>query len=1001
MFWIRKNSIPIHIGVIVFLTALMSWITYCFNVRPYNQVISQPQFNYFHHLSQYKEIIEQSGMWKWYSSFFIVDLLWAPTVLLLVFRLVTSTTKHKEKKRTALVWILLVSSILAYVFDILENISYLSIPTQILSFMTFDEMVNLKNLFYALVIFSILLFLYQYFVYPHLSEIRRSIKATRFSLIIIILLLLLSTQMDQGSTVIIHLLQNPLNIIAALIFLNVLALACAHYPDYIDMNLNHDENVKWDMKPEWIKKLGIGFILYTYQNEPKLLKTNQALQRQAPQHQASKKDFDGKNFISHFRKSMGGILWLTWLYTLLFIFNKYTDIHFSVNTLIILFALGYGFLYHVCNRTKKDWEGHFLKRQKDFEDAITNPNKTEKEKQLHELIKPRFRIFFLATLISFLLVMVLASLTIYFACQKDWEMSGLFLFLTSGINLIFYIFFQHFRKVYSYYTTPVYLRWLLIPYLNDDYVYILFFWLMGLIGLSSIIYFTSNPSCVNPLVFILIFFYLYYGFFTNLLKHHIYYKSPDTPKADKWWLKLEEKFFITYVPILPLLIFAWFVFAGQAGNKLHVLHPVSPQGEELSVDAYLKKYAEIHDTAKYHPFFLATYGGGLRASVWTMLLLEKMENDTSRFYNSTLAMSGVSGGFVGLSMYNAIHKEYHDANTFRLKIDTIGLHNILSIEVAYLLGADLVRDMQPFRPCFKYTDRAGRTMQEYASLVQPDIIKRDTILETGFRDYWRKGYDQAAGGFIPALIGNTTGTHGRYGVAFSVRPDTFNRVFPAAVDILTVSNGTIKYLDATSTTERFPLFSPSGQIEEKGHFLDGGYFENSGLLSLMNFYTFIQKNNPDNIPLDSARIILIINSKDSYIRHVLGDSVIAKNELSTGELMAIVSTVTNIDVLPLSLEEKCKNDFGKNFIRIYLPYPISYSDVTSLIHGEPDDPIGVQKKINASNDTINATWNKYSKTHTMVPPALARVLSEPAVEYLNVMINHPEVQAQLNRIKYN
>ncbi len=994
MAWIRNISLRTHIIAIVFLSLLITWITYCFNVGPYHQVISHPQFNHFNHLDQYKDIIVHSGMWNWYRSFFIVDLLWAPTVLLLIFRLATIKAKQIEKKWTGLIWILLVSSILAYAFDILENISYLSIPRQPLSFMTINEIVNLKNLFYALVVFSFLLFLYQYFIYPHLGEIRRSVKATRFSLIICILLLLLTTQMDQGSTVIIHLLEHPLNIVAAILFLNVLALACAHYPDYVDMNTTHDEKVIWDMKPAWMKTIGIGFILYSFQDAPTGLRANLV-----PQRQASNSYTYAKKFIGHFRKGIGGFLWLTWLYTLLFLYKKYTYPELPLNTLIILLSIAYGYLYHICSQIKNKWDAHFTKHKKEFEDAITNSNKREKEKVLQTLITPMFKAFFLATLISFLLVMVLASLTIYFACQKDWEMSGLFLFLTSGINLIFYIFFQHFRKVYSYYTTPVYFRWLLIPYLNDDYVYILFFWLMGLIGLSSIIYFTTNPSCVNPLVFILIFFYLYYGFFTNLLKHHIYYKSPDTPKADKWWLKLEEKFFISYVPILPLLIFAWFVFAGQAGNKLHVLHPVSPQGEELSVDAYLKKYTEIHDTSKYHPYFLATYGGGLRASVWTMLLLEKMEEDNPRFYNSTLAMSGVSGGFVGLSMYNAIREEYNNKDTIRSKIDTIGKHNILSIEVAYLLGADLIRDMEPYRSSFIYTDRAGRSMREYASLVQPDVAKRDTILKFGFRDYWRKGYDQSSSGFTPALIGNTTGTHGRYGVAFSVKPDTFNNVFPAAVDILTVSKGSIKYLDATSTTERFPLFSPSGQIEEKGHFLDGGYFENSGLLSLMNFYSYIQKNNQEHIPLDLARIILIINSKESYIRHVLGDGVIAKNENSAGELLAIVSTVTNIDVLPLSLEEKCKNDFGNNFIRIYLPYPISYNDVTSLIHGEPDDPIGIQKKINASNFTIDSIWNTYSKEKTKVPPALARVLSEPAVQYLHVMIHHPEVQAQLNMLK--
>jgi len=799
--------------------------------------------------------------------------------------------------------------------------------------------------------------------------------------------------MDQGSTVIIHLLHHPLNIIAVLVFMNVLALACAHYPDYIDMKTFPDDKVTWDMKPEWMKKLGMGFILYTYNNKSGALKAKEAPQRQA----TNKYDFS-KNFVTHFRKSIGGILWLTWLYTLLYIFNKYADINFSVNGLIILLAVGYGLLYHACNVTKKKWDAHFTDHQEEFAIAITDSNAKQREKKLQELIEPRFRIFFIATLLTFLLVIILASFTVYYACLRQWEISGLFLFLTSGINLKFYIFFQHFRKVFSYYKAPVYLRWLLIQHLNDDYIYIIFFSLMGLVGLNTIIYLTANPSIVNPLVFIVIFFYLYYGFFTILLKHHIYYKNLPEPVTNTWWLKLEEKFFVYYVPVLPLLIFAWFVFAGQAGNRLHVLHPVHTRGYEVSLDDYLKKYAGLHDSSSYHPYFLATYGGGLRASVWTMLLLDKMDEGNPDFYNSTLAMSGVSGGFVGLSMYNAIRTEYTDKKTIRSKIDTIGKHNILSIEVAYLFGADLIRDMQPYRQSFRYTDRAGRSMREYASLVQPTENFRDSILLMGYRDYWGRGYKRSVNGFIPALIGNTTGTHGRYGVAFSVSPDTFNTVFPAAVDIITVDSGYIKYLDATSTTERFPLFSPSGQIEEKGHFLDGGYFENSGLLSLTNFYSYIRENNPDSILLDSSKFILIINSKESYIRHVLGDTVIPKNELSSGELMAIVSTVVNIDVLPLSLEEKCKNDFGKNFIRIYLPYPITYQDVIDVIRGEPEDPILVQKLINASNDTLNAVWRKHSPGSTKVPPALARVLSDPAVEYLHAMIDHPAVQRELKKI---
>ncbi len=983
----------IHLGVIIFLTLLLALIKYFFNVHQYNQIISHPQFNHFDQLEKYKEIIINAGMWNWYLSFFIVDFMWAPAVLLFLYRLVANKTKQNSEGRTGLVWIMIISSFLAYGFDVLENIYYLSIPDQVLSFITFETVVNLKNLFYAIVILSFLLFLYQYFIYPHLDEIRRSVKATRFSLIICILLLLLTTQMDQGSTVIIHLLGHPLNIIAAILFMNVLALACAHYPDYIDMNTNHDEQVTWEMKPAWLKSFGMGFILYSFQNGPKALKANLA-----PQRQASNNDTYAKKFIGHFRKGIGGFLWLIWLYTLLFIYKKYTSPDLPLNALMLLLSLAYGFLYHICNLTKKKWDAHFTKHKDEFEAAITTIDKRARKESLHDLIKPKYSVFFLATLLSFLTTILLLILSIYFAIRHNWESSGLLLFLTSGFNLIFYIFFQNFRKVFAFYHPPVYLRWLLVQFLNDDYTFIVFFSIMGFIGLGTIIYFTSDPSLVNPLVFIIIFFYLYYGFFTNLLKHHIYYKNLPAHTFHHWWLNVEERFFISYVPVLPLVILLWFVFAGQAGNALHTL-PSVKHGEELSLDDYLKRYSQLHDTTPYAPCFVASYGGGLRASVWTMLLLENIEKENKNFYPSTLAMSGVSGGFVGLSMYNAIRTEYPDTMAIRQKIETIGRHNILSIEVAYLLGADLVRDMQPYRDTFYCRDRAGRSMQEYATLVLPETVERHKLLTTGFRDYWRKGFDHSADGFTPALIGNTTGTHGRYGVAFSVKPKEFNAVFPAAADILTIGDYTTTYLDATSCTERFPLFSPSGQIKSKGHFLDGGYFENSGLLSLMNLYTYIQKHNADNIPLDSAKFILIINSKESYIRHVLGDSVIAKNELSSGELMAIVSTVTNIDVLPLSLEEKCRNDFGNNFIPIYLPYKFSYSDVIGLIRGEPEDPIGIQRIINRSDSIIDVTWKADSLGTTQVPPALARVLSDPALAYLKSMIHHPEVQAQLNKLK--
>ena len=69
------------------------------------------------------------------------------------------------------------------------------------------------------------------------------------------------------------------------------------------------------------------------------------------------------------------------------------------------------------------------------------------------------------------------------------------------------------------------------------------------------------------------------------------------------------------------------------------------------------------------------------------------------------------------------------------------------------------------------------------------------------------------------------------------------KVIPGSTNILKLDlHKTLPFMEAISMTERFPLFSATATIEGLGHFIDGGYFENSGLLSLMNFRDYAKKN---------------------------------------------------------------------------------------------------------------------------------------------------------------
>lgn len=156
-------------------------------------------------------------------------------------------------------------SVLAYTADAMENIYYLHFHPDQHTYARVSFFQGAKNLFYAGVIILLLLFLYLRFLVDRLSEIRIAVKASIISLLIIFLLVMLSTFMDQGSTVVIHLLQHPLSVAMVIVFVSMLAMICAHYPDYLHKYILRDRltDICWHLLPVWFTgKLGMGLIWY-------------------------------------------------------------------------------------------------------------------------------------------------------------------------------------------------------------------------------------------------------------------------------------------------------------------------------------------------------------------------------------------------------------------------------------------------------------------------------------------------------------------------------------------------------------------------------------------------------------------------------------------------------------------------------------------------------------------------------------------------------------------
>lgn len=993
--------IKTHRLIFLFLTIALLLTGGMFNIEGYEDVIVHPQFGHFEKFGAIKALIEKgsSGLF-WYSSFFAIDFLWAASLLTLVYRYMrmpAAWLSSNPLRAGILSTSFFLTASLAYLFDCVENFLYLFYEQKKDWENPLATIVDIKMIMYGLSALLFVVFCYQKYVFEKLDAIKKSVKASLVSLVIIGLLVGLSTLMDQGSTVIIHLLESPWSLAGTIILLNMLAMASAHYPDYLDKYFSRSLSVKWNLYPMIGHKAFLGMGLITYTQTPEF--TNYGDISTAVQRQIGSPD---TKLFDHFRKITGMLVMITWLYVLLYVFQKYRMESLASGPILCLLMVLFLVFYFLSFKTKQYWRRHVTNNVKKIQSVSRSSNAQEEMMIEEEAVPPSVVAYAKATLISFLLLIIATGGTIYLAYTASWTVTWGALLVTTLINTVFIILFQHFRTIINLINLPSIYTWNPIVHLGNDLTFVRFFALMGF---SAFIVFTAStfaPAQVNALVLILLFVYLLYGFIVTMLKHHLYHSTPDKDRNEANAYPLAKIFFEKYVPILGLMLLIWILFNGKAGNGLHVLNPKTESPTLVTLDTFVDQLklnlAEEHGKGSY---FIASYGGGLRATAWTMLLLDTLEKADPAFFDQTIAMSGVSGGFLGLSLYTAIRTEHTNPKVRYEKIETIGKHNLLSIDISYLLGLDFIRELIPFKKKFCFRDRAGRSMETYASLIQPDNTLCDSMVNASYRAYWSGAYQQSLHNHFPALIGNTTGTNGRYGVAFSLPYSAEDKLFPGAIDILQVSDtSSISYLDATSTTERFPIFSPLAQIDGKGDFLDGGYFENSGLLSLMNFYEFLQRDTSLHTLDSNSKIIVIINSKEAYIRKVLGDSIKTSKDLAVSEIGAILKTVGDVSILPSALEEKYQQQFGSEYIPVYLPYPITYEDVINQLRGIPADPLLIQRLITASNKKITTALLVAEEKHSYpIPPALARVLSDPAYEYIKAMLGHEEVKEQITRIR--
>jgi hypothetical protein len=330
--------------------------------------------------------------------------------------------------------------------------------------------------------------------------------------------------------------------------------------------------------------------------------------------------------------------------------------------------------------------------------------------------------------------------------------------------------------------------------------------------------------------------------------------------------------FDTYrVPLASTFLICAVVFScfndNHAVRTLTVAEGGAAPKPRLTVDetfnAWYGNLAAKYPNEARHPVFLvATEGGGIRAAYWTAAVLSAIQDRAPDFAPHLFAISSVSGGSVGATVFTALvadtqrsgtvgdcpsDQEPGGRPTVRFAAQQMLSYDALAPTLASLLHADLV---QRFLPIGFIPDRAKALETGWERGWRTHIRANndeDNFFSTGLL----KMYADRQGALLPSLFLNGTSVENGNRIIAS-NCDLSHDGLPDAVDIFTELGRDMRLSTAAHGSARFTYVSPAGSIHANGggivgHVVDGGYFENSGAQTaadVMNRLTLIKSDRP-------------------------------------------------------------------------------------------------------------------------------------------------------------
>ncbi|QNJ99019.1 hypothetical protein [Constantimarinum furrinae] len=829
-----------------------------------------------------------------------------------------------------------------------------------------------------------------------LSSFKNFVKSSFLSLLVIIIILLLLTQMDQAFTMMVDLIESHwLSLLLSFFLINALAIALSHYPiyNYYAANLNNSGNyTRW-------KKV-YPFTLWPFKKFPIYIFTTNNDTAYTPDNWA--------NYLRYFIGLMIHGVWIHFIVSSFapnFIFENFP---FQPVKIVIYILLLVPFVLYIIYKEKFS----NLSAKTNKQGILFSEAERKKNSQRLNILYKRLGICYF--LIAFLSVLLLILTLII----GNFSPAGFVLLLLTSYAFIFnYVFFRLLRTrlsrikktLSSSLLLPIQIFISGIHFLERSENYIALFHFNFLLSVIILLYSTLGSllgwSLINGIPILLAFFYFYYFVIASAGKYFFVVKKMNLFSTRKY-----KALFVGCIFIIILLIIST---CTNVEVTTHEIDLVENNRSEITEQQYIDSIKTKDDNTL---FFIASHGGGLKANVWTLNVLNSLQGKTEgKLLNQTIAISGASGGSLGLALYTGLYKENGtDTNTIQQKIDHLSKQNYTSVDLTLTFGLDTYRKLWPFSQRIGLKDRPYYAMLKYQNNIEKKQSK--TLSTVSFRDYWKSAFTKH--GYFPSLIMNTAGIKGNRGILWSVKQDDFDAIFPYAENLADLDNDkTIPFYQAVSTTNRFPVFSPAAKIPGYGHFIDAGAIDNSGLLGCLDLHNYLLR---DQAILGNKQIayIEIINSKGLYVNYLIEKfkkeneiTHIVKNENETDNLVADLKTGLNLDKIPGYLSDYMSNwentqEGRLRYFKIFMPHKVTLGDVESYFNGTLVDETIKQKLIRflaEENNIILSITEKPDKNFfdpwEYYEPTLSRHLSQSSLRYIKDILKHPLLREQFSEIE--